>query len=296
MRNLLFSLSQECENNKCTTRRKAVIFSVGKRKGILTEVRVAATISIDMANFQLRFKRKEQVAEGTWSFYFDKPADFVFEAGQYVALVLPRLVAPDKRGPVRSLSMCSAPCEADLMFTVRITETGYKQSIMTLEPGDVAQATRPIGHFTLSHAADGKPIVFIVGGIGITPVRSILVQAAHDQSERCFTLFYSNRTAQDAAFHEELGHLGLPHCTVIKTFTQETVACADKNEERGYICESMLKKYLPVAELQENWYYLVGAPAFIEAMETMLSGIGIAKERMVNDPFTGMESASRKTK
>lgn len=258
----------------------------------MTEVETEVTMSNDMANFQLKFKKKEQVADGTWSFYFEKPADFQFKAGQYVALVLPRLVAPDKRGPVRSLSICSAPFEEDLMFTVRITDSGFKQSLMALEPGEIAQATKPVGHFTLSHASDGKPIVFIVGGIGITPVRSILLQAAYDKSDRCFTLFYSNRTTKDAAFHDELGSIPLPNCTYVYTFSQETASCAGKNEERGYICEDMLKKYLSLEEIEENWYYLVGAPAFIEAMEKMLGGMGIAPERIVNDPFTGMGSGA----
>lgn len=248
-----------------------------------------------MANFQLTFKRKEQVADGTWSFFFEKPADFQYEAGQYVALVLPRLVAPDKRGPVRSLSISSAPFEPELVFTVRITESGFKQSMMTLEPGEIAQATKPIGQFTLSHAADGQPIVFLVGGIGITPVISILRQAAHDGDERCFTLLYSNRTAKDAAFHDELLSLKLKQCTYVYTFSQETTPCAGTNEERGYICESMIQKYIPVAELPTNWYYLVGAPAFIEAMEKLLAGLGVPEARMVNDPFTGMLTANQVT-
>lgn len=246
-----------------------------------------------MANFPLTFLRKEQVADGTWSFYFAKPADFQYEAGQYVALVLPRLVAPDKRGPVRSLSLCSAPSEPELAFTVRLTESGFKRSLAALEPGEVAQATKPIGHFTLSHAADGKRIVFLVGGIGITPVRSILVQAAAERSSRDFMLFYSNRLRKDAAFHDELRALELPAYRYIPTFSQETLPCTDGTEERGYVCEAMLAKYLSVAEIAESWYYLVGAPAFIEAMEKILASLGVVEERMVNDPFTGMETANQ---
>lgn len=248
----------------------------------------------NMANSQLKFTKKEQVADGTWSFYFEKPVDFVFEAGQYVALVLPRLIAPDARGPVRSLSICSAPVETELVFTMRISDTGYKESIMALEPGEICQATKPIGHFTLSHASDGKPVVFIGGGIGITPIRSILVQSMHDGLDRDFTLFYSNRLKKDAAFHEELRALPLPHYRYIPTFSQETIACADGTEERGYICEAMLRRYLSLEQLGENWYYLVGAPAFIEAMEKMLLDMGITKERLVSDPFTGMLTAGQK--
>lgn len=246
-----------------------------------------------MANFSLTFKNKVQVADGTWSFIFEKPADFVFEAGQYVALVLPRLVAPDKRGPVRSLSICSAPSEADLVFSVRITDSGFKQTLMALEPGEIAQATKPIGHFTLAHAADGKRIVFLAGGIGVTPIRSILVESANANLDRPFSFFYSNRMMKDAAFHEELKALVLPNYQYVTTFSQETLPCTGTNEERGYICEDMLRKYLSAEEIADSWYYLVGAPAFIEAMEKMLVEMGVAKERFVNDPFTGLTPANQ---
>lgn len=249
-----------------------------------------------MANFPLRFKNKVELADSTWAFHFEKPADFVFEAGQYVALVLPRLVAPDKRGPVRSLSIASAPCEEDLMFVVRLTDSGYKQTLMVLEPGEVAQATKPIGHFTLSHATDDKRIVFLAGGIGVTPIRSILVQSVHDSVNRPMSFFYSNRMIKDATFNDELKSLPLAHYHYVTTFSQETIPCAGTNEERGYICEDMLRKYLSNEDITMSWYYLVGAPAFIEAMEKMLETMGVSKERFVNDPFTGMASANQVAK
>ena len=246
-----------------------------------------------MVNFSLTFKSKSQIADGTWAFHFERPSDFIYEAGQYVALVLPRLVAPDKRGPVRSLSLSSAPCEEELLFAMRVTESGFKQTLMTLEPGETVQATKPIGHFTLAHAGDDKRIVLLVGGIGVTPVRSILVQAARDGVERPFSIFYSNRMRKDAAFDAELREISLSNYQYITTFSQETLPCAGTNEERGYICVDMLRKYLSADEIGESWYYFVGAPVFIEAMEMMLREMGIAKERCVNDPFTGMTSASQ---
>lgn len=247
-----------------------------------------------MANFSLTYQSKREIARDTWEFIFSKPEDFVFEAGQYVALVLPRLVVPDSRGPVRSLSIASAPCESDLCFTMRLSESGYKQTIMTLEPGEVAQATKPIGHFTLSNASDGRRIVFLVGGIGVTPMRSILVQAVHDHLDRPFVAFYSNRQIGDAAYHEELKKLELSSYHYIPTFTQEMTPCVGGDEERGYICEGMLRKYLPRDDITGNWYYLVGGPVFIEAMEKMLGEMGVAKERCISDPFTGLVSASQK--
>jgi ferredoxin-NADP reductase len=245
-----------------------------------------------MANYTLTFREKKNVADGTDMFIFDKPADFVFEAGQYVVLRLANLVTPDTRAGVRSFSISSAPCEEHVAFTMRRGDSGFKQTMYALQAGETIGATGPVGHFTLAHASDELPIVFLVGGIGITPVRSILKQAEHDKVERQFTAFYSNRFAKDSAFHEELKGLDLPNLRYVTTLSQEVLPCAEGNEERGYICETMVRKYVP--DVLGVWYYLVGAPAFIEAMEKMLSEMGVAKERQVCDPFAGLTGAPKK--
>ncbi len=245
-----------------------------------------------MANFTVTLKERKTVADGTEMFIFAKPADFTFEAGQYVAMLLSQTVVPDTKNGVRSLSIASAPFENDLYFAMRQSESGFKQTVFVLKPGDTVAITKAVGHFTLSHTADNLPIVFLVGGIGVTPVRSILKQAEHDGSERQFFVFYSNRFQKDAAFHEELKENTLPHLIYVDTLSQETAACSTKNEERGYICDSMLEKYL--VNMGDVWYYLVGAPSFIEAMEQMLTRMNVPKERQVCDPFTGMKTHGEK--
>jgi ferredoxin-NADP reductase len=245
-----------------------------------------------MPNYTLTFREKKTVADGTDMFVFDKPADFVFEAGQYVVLRVANLVAPDERAGVRSFSISSAPCEDHIAFTMRQGVSGFKQTMYALQAGETLTATGPVGHFTVAHAADDLPIVFLVGGIGVTPVRSILKQAEHEGSERDFTVLYSNRFEKDAAFHEELKGLKLAHLRYVSTLSQETIPCAGSDEERGYICEGMVRKYVP--DIAGVWFYLVGAPGFIEAMEKMLSQMGIAKERQVCDPFAGLTSGAKK--
>ena len=240
-----------------------------------------------MANSTLTLQSRKKVADGTELFAFDKPADFQYEAGQYVALVLnKKLLVADMRGPVRSFSLSSAPFESEIFFTMRQGQSGFKQTIFTYAPGDTIMVTKPIGKFTLSHASDGKPIVFLVGGIGITPVRSILKQAEHEGIDREFILIYSNRFEKDAAFHDELSSLKLKNYRYVTTLSQETTPCTKENEERGYICEEMVRKY--VSDIQGVWYYLVGAPAFIETMEAMLEKMEVPKERQESDPFTGL--------
>ncbi len=247
-----------------------------------------------MANYTLTFKEQKNIADGTDTFVFEKPVDFVFEAGQYVVLRLTNLIAPDTRAGVRSFSISSAPCEESVTFTMRRGESGFKQTMYALKAGETVTATGPVGHFTLSHAADELPIVFLVGGIGVTPVRSILKQAEHEGNTRSFTVLYSNRFEKDAAFHEELKNLKLSDLRYVTTLSQEIMPCSGGNEERGYICEAMIRKYVP--DVMGVWFYLVGAPAFIEAMEQMLSDMGVVKERQICDPFAGMATASQMKK
>lgn len=244
-----------------------------------------------MANYTLTFKERQTVADGTDMFVFEKPAEFIFEAGQYVVLRLTNLVAPDTRAGVRSFSISSAPCEDHIAFTMRQGDSGFKQTMYALKQGETIMATGPVGHFTLSHAPDTLPIVFLVGGIGVTPMRSILKQAEHDGDQRSFIALYSNRFAKDAAFHEELKGLKVAHLRYVSTLSKETTPCAETDEERGYICEAMVRKYVP--DVSAAWFYLVGAPAFIEAMEQMLSDMGVTKERQVCDPFAGLTGAPK---
>lgn len=248
-----------------------------------------------MANFTLRLKGIQEIATDTWALSFVKPSGFVYEAGQYVALVVPKLKKPDPKGAVRSFSIASAPCEEDLLFAFRNSGSGFKETLMAMQPGDTVEVTKPVGHFTLSYASDGNPIVFLVGGIGITPVRSILRQAEHNGAARELSVFYSNRHKNDASFDAELRAIKLSGLRYVATYSQEESAPTDANEERGYINEPMLLKYLGSEHLLENWYYLVGAPAFIEAMKAMLGGLGVPKERLVVDPFAGLSSAQKKS-
>lgn len=247
---------------------------------------------MSMANYTLTFREKKTIADQTETFVFDKPGDFVFEAGQYVVIRLTNLVAPDERAGVRSFSISSAPFEEQLTFTMRQGISGFKQTMYALSPGDTIAVAGPVGHFTLSHTSDDQPIVFLVGGIGVTPMRSILKQAEHEGSMRSFIALYSNRFEKDAAFHDELKSLTLKNLQYVYTFSQEVIPCVGGNEERGYICESMVRKYVP--DVHAVWFYLVGTPAFIEGMEKMLSDMGVTKERQVCDPFAGLTRPGEK--
>lgn len=247
-----------------------------------------------MQGYTLTLKETRDVAVGTRLFVFNKPAGYEFKAGQYVALMVPKVagIEIDARGLTRSFSIASAPYEGDLYFAMRQGESTFKKTFWQFKLGDTVIITKPVGFFVLPAEEKTCPIVFLAGGIGITPVRSILKQAEYEKSQRSFTLFYSNRFIEDAAFYEEIKNVALANFHLVTALSQSKEPCVLENEERGYICEPILKKYLK--DIPDCLYYIVGSPQFSEAIEKMLIDFGVPKEQRHMDPFTGLRAVEKK--
>ena len=238
-----------------------------------------------MKTFSTKVIEISEIAEKTLAVRLEKPADFSFVAGQYSVLAVPKLVEDDSRGASRCMSIASAPFEDHLLFAMRVSESGYKKTISKLSPGDEMLVGAPVGQFMLI-PGDRRPIVFLVGGIGITPARSILRQANHDGDVREFFLFYSNYRPEDTPFLDELKNFPNLSYHPIFTMTETDRSVCVWDADRRFICHDMLKKYLP--DVKVPIYYLVGTPGFTKAMETLLAGYGIGKESIKQDPFVGL--------
>src|SRR3989344_2135330 len=239
-----------------------------------------------MAVYKIKFIRREEVADGTTAFHFEKPADFGFKAGQFVEMTLLNPSEVDAEGNNRAFSIASAPCEPELMVAMRMRDTAFKRVLKTLPAGEEVQIEGPFGDFTLHNNAS-RPAVFLMGGIGITPVRSIVVQAAQEKSPHKIFLFYSNRHKKDVAFFDELEKLKTKNINYVFVPTMTDVPESDTSwqGERGDINEPMLKKYL--GDVQGNIYYSAGPPAMVAAMRKMLNGAGVDDDDIRTEEFSG---------
>ncbi len=91
---------------------------------------------------------RQDVAEGTMAFRFEKPAHFVFTPGQFVK---PTLVDPpetDAEGNGRAFSIASAPHEDTLMVATRMRDTAFKRVLRNMPPGATVQMEGPFGNFS----------------------------------------------------------------------------------------------------------------------------------------------------
>ena len=245
--------------------------------------------------YTLTLKRFEEVASGTRLFTFERPEGFEFCSGQYVALRFEpdQLVAQDERGGVRSFSIASAPHEREVCFVMREGITGFKKTMWSLEPGDTVGCTKAVGHCTIP-VDDGKPIALLAEGVGIASVRSMVRDAVEKDDARKYVLFYSNRELKDAAFHEDMKSVALPNFRYVFTLTNAESDAQEPGEERGYITDEMIRKHLP--EWPDAHYYVIGAPAFADAMKAMLLGMGIPEAEIKIDPFTGLTGPAKTDK
>jgi ferredoxin-NADP reductase len=236
--------------------------------------------------FETVFLSREEIAEGTMAFRFERPAGFDFQAGQSINLGLIDPPETDAKGNRRTFSVASAPFEDEIMIATRMRDTAFKRVLKTMPAGTRVQLRGPTGRFTLERA-DARPAVMLAGGIGITPFVAILRQAAHDASRRRLCLVYSNRRPEDAAFLPEL--IGLegrnPNYRFVGTMTEMERSGMPWRGERGFLDRAMLERAL--GDLAESTHYLAGPPGMVEAMKKLLIDAGAPQEHIRTDEFFG---------
>ncbi|WP_299923128.1 FAD-dependent oxidoreductase [uncultured Pelagimonas sp.] len=223
---------------------------------------------------------RETVAEGTMAFHVTKPEGFDHKPGQWIRMTLPN------NGGSRVLSIVSAPHEAQLTVATRMTDSAFKRGLKDLPEGAELKIAGPSGNFTLHEDAAG-PVVFIAGGIGITPFLSMIRHAAQTNSARNMTLFYSNRDPSAAAFLAELETLAAanPNFQLVATMTGLEAGTSAWSGETGLVDLKMLARYLP--DPKAPVYYCVGPAGMVSGTKEMLAGAGIANDRIVVETFTG---------
>ena len=238
------------------------------------------------SGYSITLTERRLVAEGTMAFYFDKPPQFTFTPGQFVDLTLPQPSETDSAGNTRAFSLASAPQEATLMVATRLRDTAFKRELQRMPLGSIVRMEGPFGKLVL-HADQTRPAVFLAGGIGITPFRSMVVQAAMQRSPHPMVLFYSNRRPEDAPFLEELQALQdkNPHYRFVGTMTESATSSRPWQGERGFINAALLSKHL--AHVAKPIYYVVGPPGMVTALRTMLKEAHIEDSDIRTEKFAG---------
>lgn len=233
---------------------------------------------------------EKQKVEGTdvMSFKFDK-SSLQYMAGQYAYFDIGG-VNNDPKGPIRHFTIASSPTEDFILMTTRIRDSPYKKRLAALEVGVKVKVKGPEGEFIL-HEDYSKPAIFLSGGIGVTPFRSMIKYATDKQLPLKIIMFDSNRNKQNILFKDEFDE-----CLKVDKNLKIIYTISDKQDqfgteswkgEKGRIDKAMLTKHLQNDELLNAIFYICGPPAMINAMQELLKELQIQKDQIKVEEFTG---------
>ena len=229
-------------------------------------------------------KDRKLLNEFTLAMWFDyKDSGFTFEPGQYAKITLLDPIHNDAEGNSRLFSMASSPWNKEiLMFTTRALDSAFNKNIMELPLGSKALISEPGGN-TVLHKNASIPAVFIIGGIGITPVRCMVEYSTESKLLYEMHLFYSNPVAKTMAFFDDFlkWEKENPNFKFHPTID-------DKNDKNwkfdfGYINEEMLKKH--IKDFSKPIYYLVGPQVMVDNMNDVLLKNGVNPDRIKLERF-----------
>ncbi len=236
-----------------------------------------------MAIYDIKLLSKKEIAQGTMEFILEKPAGFNYRAGQFFDILLEKS-SPDakKSSYVHGFSFVSAPFEDHLAAATRMRDSDFKNAIAKLADNTPLKIDACFGNLTLPKEPT-KPIVFIIGGIGITPVRSMIAQASHDKTDHKLTLIFANRSKSYAPLIEELNQLAKQNknFTFVQTYTDEQVPGA----EHGRVNIDMVRKYVP--DINAVVYYLAGPAGMVRSSRELLMAAGVDEDNIRTEEFDG---------
>jgi len=245
-----------------------------------------------MPEYQMTLMNRQKIARETMAFWLNtNGTKYEFRAGQHADFAFLDPSAQHEGDNCRTFSLANSPQDKSrIMIALRMRETGFKTALTLAPVGTRFQVSRPRGSFTL-HKDATRPAVFLAGGIGITPFRSILHWASQERLPHKLYLFYSNRHLDDAAFFEEFDDLTAlnPRFRFIPTLTAfESPAWP---YEHGPINQGLLTRYLQ--SLHGPVYYAAGPSRMVSAMTNLLHCSGVSDD-IKTEEFGDFNSINRR--
>lgn len=153
----------------------------------------------------LKFLKSYDEVGNIRTFVFETAGD-TWQAGQYQKYELAQ-VEGDKKAKRRYFTIASAPSEGEIHISTRVSDSAFKQTLNSLQPGDTIEASGIEGDFTWEGA---EPVVLVAGGIGVTPYRSMLLERAATNRQLSAHLLYFGRD-ENFAFRGEFDRLAAAH-------------------------------------------------------------------------------------
>jgi len=228
---------------------------------------------------QVTFVRSHDEADNIKTFYFKPARQVDYTAGQFIELSIPH-DNPDERGIKRWFTLSSSPTQELLTITTKFADehsSSFKKALLSLEPETELHMSDPMGDFVLPKLVQ-TPLVFVAGGIGITPFHSILSWLADTQETRPIKLIYGVRSEDEIIFQETFNKAGV-HATIVVSDASE----AWGGENGRVTAELVLGLEQPS---DDTLIYISGPEPMVESLQEDLKKAGVKQNQLVGDFFS----------
>jgi ferredoxin-NADP reductase len=203
-----------------------------------------------------------------------------FTAGQFTELTLSHF-SPDNRGIRRWFTLSSAPNEELVGITTRFAShdgSTFKHALKNLKPGDMVEIAEAMGDFVLPKL-ETLPLVFVAGGMGITPLHSIAAWIATTDETRSIHTFHAVRSEDDIIFADTFATANIPITRVVSEPSKSWGGL------RGHISAQQIIESTQASD--ETMFYLSGPEAMVETLQSEFLNLGIRQHRIAVDYFPG---------
>lgn len=219
----------------------------------------------------LILKQVDSLNHQVSSFWFEADESFDYLAGQAAELILPHK-NPDNRGNNRWFTLSSSPSEPRLAITTKKGNSSFKLELFSLTPGNRLSVLPAMGDFVLPKDVETH-LIFIVGGLGITPVRSIIKWLIDSGQSRKIDLIYSSSYFSDFLFLDLLE--SYPPLKLDLYLTQKLGKL-----NADYVLKS-------VTASSNSLFYISGPDSFTTSLVRGLEHKGVSSSQIVADFFSG---------
>lgn len=210
--------------------------------------------------------------------------NFPFVSGQYCFLKNPASQTPQEEHP---FSIASSPSSTQyLEFCIK--ESGdWTKEFAKSRVGNPVLVSKPQGSLSLNPL--WKQIVFLLGGIGISPVVSMLRFLEHVNTKARITLLYGNRTPETIMYRDELERLQktLSRLKLVHIFS-EIPESHPWIGYRGFITKGIVEKEVDLSD--EPVFVIIGPPIFIEKMRQLLRELSVPQSKIKTENLTKLGS------
>lgn len=217
-------------------------------------------------------------ADNIRTFFFRPERPVQYTAGQFAEWTL-KHPDPDRRGAKRWFTISSSPTEELVSITTKYAGdkgSTFKRALFEMQPGDELLMSDPMGDFVLPKLIQ-TPLVFVAGGIGITPYHSILAWLAATKEERPIQLIYGVNNEDEIIFQDAFEKAGV-HATIVVSNPSDAWG-----GERGRLTAEMIMGLAKPSE--DALVYVSGPEPMVETLEKGLKKAGLGKNQFVGDFF-----------